>query len=241
MKPDTDTIIAEILAEHPELASEESSLRALVVELEGSRPNVSVDAAFKQSLRNRLMAEGVAKPKKSAAVLPWWLLYTVPVGITALLLLVVQPESVTAPQAPSGEALYESAPTMMKMEEGAARSMTAPVADEESAMLAPAGTNDFFTAAFTPDRQSLRVSYLTLSAPAYLIVSGRDGVVAQSSLMLPGEHTNLIVPFAGGLVSGAAYEAILYYDNGDGVYTEGFEVMAVSTAGTPVSVTLIAP
>lgn len=241
MKPDTDSIVAEILKENPELALTEASLRALVVELQATQPVVAVDPAFKARLRAALLSE-TYQPKARAVQLPWWLLYTVPVGITALLLLVVQPESVTAPLEPTttNTETFESAPTMMKMEdEGVMRMMDTGLAEDVPfAEPAPLDGTDFFTAAFTPDYQYVRVSFAEVTRAAFIAVIGKEGRVATSGLLLPGEHVDVLIPVTAAIPPGTSYGAYLYYDNGDGAFVMGDEMGAIDNYGAPIAVTL---
>ncbi|MFZ2253293.1 MAG: hypothetical protein WAW13_03960 [Minisyncoccia bacterium] len=248
MKPDIDIIVKEILAENPELALEASALRALVIELSEKQPLVTVDPAFRARLRAELL-KGAVTHKEKRSTLPWWLIYTVPVGVTALLLLVMQPSYTTTPIEPTSTDSFDVGPSMMQIEGGATMkapngsnlSREAGFSEDTMAGSAPFSSNDFFTAAFMPNRQAVRFSYLSLSVPAFISVSGPEGNVLVSELILPGEHTNLVLPVIGMITSGADYTATLYYDNGDAVFTEGNEIMALNPTGTPISMILVAP
>jgi hypothetical protein len=277
MKPDIDSIIEELRTDTPDLTVEDGVLRAVLLELIAKQPAVAIDEAFRVRLRAELM-KGEAAPAEKRFALPWWFAYTVPVGLTALLLLVIQPPYATAPvvspniettetteqsealeatetgSAPTtGTDSFDAAPAMleatpapapaMKVGGGddSARMFDAGMAEDGAPMMVPESVPAYFTAAFTSDRQTLLVTYLSLEVPAFLMVTGPDEVVAVSGLFLPGEHVNVVLPITGRIESGVLYGALLYYDNGDGVYTKGAETLARDRSGVPISLELVAP
>ncbi len=244
MKPDIDKIVEDILAADPELGLEASALRALVAELSEYQPVVAVDAAFRNRLRSELL-QAVPAPKTSRHALPWWLIYTVPVGVTAVLLLLVHPSPTTLPPATTDS--YETAPATLEMDAGASKrsgdmsdeSMSTGLADDTMPYGAQEATSDFFTAAFTDSRNSVRVSYVSVSAPAFIRVTGEAGEVVVSDLIPPGEQTNIEILLPVTVSAGATYIATLHYDNGDGVFNQTDDMPAQDGAGLPVSMTLV--
>ncbi len=112
MKPDIETIVQDILKDTPELALEAEAIRVLVSERVAKQPTVAVAEAFRARLRAQLVSAAVV-PQEKRALLPWWLVYTVPVGLTALLLLVIQPPYATAPVIPT---VPEAAPSTLNTE-----------------------------------------------------------------------------------------------------------------------------
>jgi hypothetical protein len=104
---------------------------------------------------------------------------------------------------------------------------------------APAGTGDFFTAAFTDNRTAIRLAYIAVSAPAFVRVTDEAGEVLVSDLIAPGEQTNLELPLPGSVTVGVTYTATLHYDNGDGVFTLADDLPAQDATGNPISMTLI--
>ncbi len=266
MKPDIETIVQDILKDTPELALEAEAIRVLVSELVAKQPTVAVDEVFRARLRAQLVSAAVV-PQEKRALLPWWLVYTVPVGLTALLLLVIQPPYATAPVIPTvpeaapstlnteaPEAVetgsYDAAPSMMRMETAPAmkvgggdamQTFETGLAEDAVEAVMPASVSEYFNAEFTPDGQAVRITHLSLAVPAFVTVSGPEGVVTVSGLFLPGEHASTLLPLSSGIRSGEVYTAVWYYDNGDEVYTEGFEALAVDWTGAPISMTFIAP
>jgi hypothetical protein len=265
MKPDIDTIVKDLLTQNPDLAIEASTLRALVAEMVAHQPVVSVDDAFRARLRAELLAR-VAVPKEKRLALPWWLIYTVPFGVTAVLLLVVQPSpsSVPIPPAatptpdarttgdvPPDTATYESAPAMMmdmgdmgggaskKAAESSDAATSASFAEDAMLYDAPTVASDFFTADFTPDRKAIQFTYMVVSAPVFVRITSPDGSTLASGLLAPGEYTDLLLPMGTTIARGGTYTATLYHDNGDGVFTMDGDTPVLDASGSPVSLTLI--
>lgn len=243
MKHDIDTLVADICAAYPELAGDAVAVRAIVSELVASQPTVTVDESFKTQLRAKLLMKSVEQRSVKKNTMPWWLMYTVPVGVVAVLLLVVYPDHATAPQQPVGiEMTYPAADSSFKINQDAMqdeRSAVMETADMDGA--ATFASSDFFTATFVSERSSVRVSYITLSQPGFVVVSGESGVVAMSEILIPGEHTEVEFAVSTQVQSGKAYTATLFYDNGDGVYTEEFDFVAYDLSGVPVSMQIVAP
>ncbi|MEZ4195247.1 MAG: hypothetical protein R3B53_02505 [Candidatus Paceibacterota bacterium] len=245
MKQDIDTLVTDICTVYPELTKEVASVRALVTELVTHSPKVDIDDTFKARLRSEVLGRVKDKVKPKVAV-PWWLIYTVPVGVTAVLLLVVYPNLATAPiaepLAPMEMENVSPAGSMMKMggEESADMwSTTMEMGDaglETSVMSA-----DYFTATFSPDGRSINLAYAILSQSGFVVVSGPEGVVAISELMLPGEQVDVRLPMVSAVKSGVTYSATLYYDNGDGVFDLGIDLVAHDYSGQPVMMPMVAP
>ncbi|MFN3693032.1 MAG: hypothetical protein ACK4SL_02955 [Candidatus Paceibacteria bacterium] len=259
MKPDIDIIVKDLLAQNPDLEIEAGVLRVLVADMLAGQPTVSVDPAFRARLRAELTRRApVVKEKRLA--LPWWLIYTLPVGVTAILLLVVQPpQKVLPPSAPiptsTNTEIYSAptdvAPAMIPtdMDMGASKrggetvddaATSASFAEDARMYQAPAGTNDSFTAVFTPDRKAIRFSSISVSAPAFVQITGARGGELVTGLIPPGERTNFVLPIGRTASRGETYTATLYYDNGDGMFLPQEDALAYDTTGMPITLTLIA-
>lgn len=265
MKPDIDTIVKDLLTQNPDLEIEAGVLRVLVAEMVAHQPVVSIDDAFRARLRTELLEHAVAA-KRQRPALPWWLIYTVPFGVTAVLLLVVQPSpsSVPIPPAatpttdtrtigdvPPDTATYESAPAMMMdmgdMEGGASRkaaessdaATSASFAEDAMLYDAQPVASDFFTADFTPDRQAIQFTYMVVSAPAFVRITSPDGSTLASGLLAPGEYTDLLLPMGTTITRDGTYTVTLYHDNGDGVFTVDGDTPVLDASGVTVSLTLI--
>lgn len=241
MRLDIDTIVTDICISYPELAKETDLVRAIVTELIENQPVVTVDETFKARLRIELVSRANNQIKSKLAV-PWWFIYTVPIGVTAILLLVVYPNLATAPQPLMPTDIVKPESSMMK--KGGEESSDIWSTTMESSDVGAETTmveSDFFTATFLPDRQSIKVAYATLSQPGFIVVSGSEGIVATSELILPGDHIDLMIPVSRPVQSGVTYTATLHYDNGDDVFTEEYDFVSYDQLGQPVSILIVAP
>ena len=262
MKPDIDIIVKDLLAQNPDLEIEAGVLRVLVADMIAQQPTVNIDPAFRARLREELTRRAPAAKEKHLT-LPWWLIYTVPFGVTAMLFLVIQsPQPVMPPIVPANtsidsnttidSAATEVAPAMMQadMDMGASKrsggaaddaaGTSAGLADEAMMYQMPVGANDSFAADFTPDRKAIRFSSVSVSAPAFVHITSERGGSLTSNLIMPGEHTNLFLPIGRTVTRGETYTATLYYDNGDGMFMPAEDVMAYDATGMPITVSLIA-
>jgi hypothetical protein len=240
MKPDLDSVVAELCALDSDLAKDPVLVRQIVEELQRSTPRVAIDDAFRARLRAELLRTPSAVAHKQQ--LPWWLLYTAPVGVTILLLMLVRPDFAPAPQVVP-EAAPEAAPgTMMKMDTMMSDEAFGTGPAEESLETGMAdGATDYFTAALAADSTTVTITYLSLQTPGFIVVTDAVGtLVAVSGYITAGEHTNVTFEAPAPFASGTLYTATLFYDDGDGVYTEGIDTPAFDMLGAPIALPLMA-
>lgn len=243
MMRDIDTLVTDICNTYPELAGEIASVRALVTELIENQPTVDINEAFKSRLRTKLILEANNRPKPLVAI-PWWFVYTVPVGITAILLIIVYPNLATAPQplAPTAD-MVSPAGSMMKLgeEEESFDSHSTFMENNEVQTKRMMVVPDYFTATFMSNSQSIKVAYATVSQPGFIVLSGPEGVVAHSELLLPGEYMDLVLAVARPVQPGVTYTATLYYDNGDSTFSTEADFGASDSSGQLISMPIVAP
>jgi hypothetical protein len=245
MQPNLETILSDIYELEPTLQGEAEAVRAIVTALLDNKPNVVLDAAFAARLRAELMQGKVgaasAVTSSGATVSPLWMWYAAPVGVFALLMLMLVPKYVHSPVfQPVPQSTDETAPTIlpMQMSEPAAdvvpgaatKRMADPAADSvmdvaaTSLMMEPAGVpvDTYYIPTQLPGSEVF-VEYATVSAPAFIVVFAGD---PENSLTLLGVSP-LIVP-------GATYVAALYYDDGDGVFDMATDIPMLDAAGLPL-------
>lgn len=236
MKSKIDIIVEDICATDPTLGEDVVLLRQIIEELIEHKPAVQVDDAFKARLRQELLESVSAQAVITPSPYPWWLLYTVPFGVTAVLFLLLQPDLLQAPQN-----MYEvpmtPADSMLKMDER--------VSDESASIMAPQSdmgdeqanySADIFTVSASVNQAQVMIEYISLSRPGYVLISSVEGVVAVSSIIETGESEGVTINLNVPLAKEVIYTAMLYYDNGDGVYVEGEEELAVGQDGQSLSV-----
>lgn len=133
MEDHTEKILQELFVLDPALKADESLVRALVAEMLAHKPSIVPDASLKAAVRARLLAAMATSTTetKSGFVLPWWLVYSAPVGVAAVLFLLTAPGYSPAPD-------LNFAPTTMPE----AYKGGAPAIYSESAVDVGAPTND---------------------------------------------------------------------------------------------------
>ncbi len=241
MKHDIDTLVADICTSHPELMQAETAVRAIVKELLVNQPVVRVDDVFRARLRQELLRQAGAQ-FKSKSVVPWWVIYTLPVGVTAILLLVVYPNLEQSPLPPTQMDTMSPESSSLQMNEQATDQMeSASLKQGDTGTEASMMATDFFTATFSDDFKSVKVAYAIFSQPGFITLFGPGGVVATSDLIASGEHLDIVIPLNSRIQSQVIYTATLFYDDGDGIFTHESDPMAYDQSGQPVMVQMVAP
>lgn len=241
MTHELEKLVHELCAFDSELAKDPKVIRHIVEELEHSKPGVVIDDAFRTRLRSELMRTySNTKPVPNNR-LPWWVLYTAPLGVTALLLIIIRP-ALTPPSDIAPLHTPETATgDMMKMGPTTADDANSREATGDMLQTNTMQSNtDYFTASIA--NETVLVTYLTTTQPSYIVVTdSASAVLAVSELLNPGEHTSYTFTARTSFASGTIYTATLHYDNGDGVYTQGDDVSATDMSGVPLSLLVALP
>lgn len=249
MEDQIQKIVQELFELDPELRTEEVLVRKLVLEMLESRPAVMPDAALKSAVRARLLATLVTSKTeaKTGFVLPWWLVYSAPVGVAALLFMLTTPGNGPIILAPQGQAPVEvmspmsepavSAKGSPEMDQaGGMRSMAMP-ADMEGEMMAESPEVGVFEASTLI--VGSQVPGMTVLIEGGLLtnnafVTVRDlatgAVIGVSEMKLFGEMAGFLLPLISPTEAGVAYEAAVYFDDGDGIYAEAADSLVFSTS-----------
>lgn len=238
MKTEIDIIVEDIVATLPPLASDAVLVREIVAHLLENKPRVEVDEAFRASLRQELLQSINTHKNTKSTLSPWWFIYIAPVGVTAVLLILLQPSQTQAPQD-----FYETSTmpseSSLKMDNRAgseeqSRAMT-PEADMDGGYAYSSA--DVFAISTSPDRSGFVLDYISLSRPGFVVVATPQGVQVATSRLIPsGEHEGISLAATRPLQQGIIYTAHFYYDNGDGVYIEAEENPALDENGEPLTV-----
>lgn len=195
MNHNIETIIEELYNIDPTLKAHESELRALVVALVDSKPDVSVDDTFARELRARLLARDASSVHLVRESLghnfSWWAFRLVPFGMVALLLFFVQ-----KPQPQNSEN------GVMMMQKIAGNSLNV-VTQKPGSQVA--------------------VDFVQLERGGYVVVrEDKGGVMGEilgvSRLVEAGRTEGFSVPLSRPLRDGEMMYAALYADDGDGVF-----------------------
>ena len=243
MEDQIQKILNELFELDPKLKTEEVLVRKLVLEMLESRPAILPDAALKAAVRARLMATLATSQTetKSGFVLPWWLVYTAPVSVATLLFMLTTPGNGPIVLAPQGPAPVE---VMSPMSEPAVSAKVSPEmdavvpvrgmampADMGGEMMAESPKVQGFTdTALSVGRlvpgETVFIEWGWLTAPAFIVIRDleTETIMGVSELQAIGEVPNLTLPLTTPTKVGVDYEAVIYFDNGDGVFDEATDV-----------------
>jgi hypothetical protein len=243
MENTLEKIITDLYTLEPALADKDREVRLIVETLLNARPGIVPDAAFRAALRAKLLEEAaVPQPKTLIPGLPLWMVYLTPVGVAAVLLVMLLPyQPVHAPMPvpiPLPEVSTEAADvipegaTLMKRsapaEDTALFESAQPM--QMSADSLPVNMIDVPPQLAAND---FTVSALTVTAPTFVVVlaAGLDGqpstkILSVSALIEPGSYEQFVIPLEFALEPGINYFVTLYQDNGDGTFsrTDDFPV-----------------
>lgn len=234
-------ILNDIYRLEPDLESEDAAVRALVSELVANKPTVVPDAAFVARLRAELVPNTgmVAHPR--AVPSPWYF-YAAPAGVFALLLLMLVPQFVTSPTAPTNvppaddsarvapestvSPLFMTAPaeeaadvpmgggaSMKSMGGGASEAAQAEESDM-SIMAMPVSDQPVSSFYVPPQRPGAVVAIegVYATVPALIVIYHGAAVVGVSAPIAPGIMTEVSVALSRPARSGEEFTAVLYAD-----------------------------
>lgn len=250
MQPSLEQLLADIYALDASLREQDVEVRALVQQLLIEKPVVLVDPAFRARLRAELLKKQPVASPASTSGLPWWLFYAAPIGVTAVLILMLVPEY-TKTQAPfvptavpnveqadpvADEAMFINAPAEAPSTKRGA-GMTSESEMSTFGMEADMAISDSISIGTQEAGRVVLVESAFLSMPAYVVVQSvgqPDTVLGMSELLLPGEQLPFAINLQTPLLASGTYEAVVYHDDGDGI-KDTLSDMAVSSTFFTVS------
>lgn len=249
MEDQIQKIVQELFELDPELRTEEVLVRKLVLEMLESRPAVMPDAALKATVRARLLATlATSKTEaKTGFVLPWWLIYSAPVGVAALLFMLTTPGNGPIILAP-----YSSVPVeeMAPMSEPAVSAKGSPEMDSAAGMRSMTMPTDMGGDMMveSPEVQVYEASTLIVGSQVpgmtVLIEGGlltnnafvtvrelaTGTIIGVSEMKLSGEMAGFLLPLISPTEAGMVYEAAIYFDDGDGLFAESADSLVFSSS-----------
>ena len=239
-------ILADIYTLDPSLKENEGEVRVLVSALIEAKPDVVPSEIFVQELRTKLQT-GVVSHVAHKPVLSPWIMYLTPVGIMAILVLMLVPEYLTAPTHDDTGIvlpmmLEESAGTqstesleMGDMKRSApVQELYTPTLMQDSSMESQESTLFIPT---QPVGNTVFVEYVSLSQSGFVVIeTSEDGqpgkVVGVSILLAPGYTSLLQIPLFTPMGIDQTFFATVYLDNGDGRFTPGVDTPHYDSSGT---------
>lgn len=254
MKDSLELIITDIYTLDPSLVEQDGEVRALVSAFSEHKPEVRIDAAFVQSLRADLLKVVPVAPVLSATSTPspWWMVYAAPVGVLALLLLMLVPKA--TPVIENEVPVDVPAPVMeadmyMEQEDGAVEmKRSIPVEPEGATMMmeadtmmmgAPVASDSFQIGTQEPGRVVL-LDFVSLSEPSFVVIQaytpeGPGEVIGVSPFLTAGDAQLLEVKLTVSMDADQTFYAVLYRDDGDGLFSLTADSLVYDQSGVALS------
>jgi hypothetical protein len=228
--------------------------------------------AFAAKLRQELLAITPGAVPTGLFVLPLWLRYLAPVGFVAVLVFVLVPSPLSSPTAvtPAVTPAVDEVIPVPGFDEGMIEvrelemsdlpqgKLAAPAADTavptadtfmrmEMAADAPAVLGDSFTIITQVPGNTVTVESVFLSAPGFIFIiqassENHPYMIGVSQLLPPGIINKVRINLYEPIMKGEVLNAVLYYDNGDGVFDGSddrlttYEITGVTGIGQTFSV-----
>lgn len=227
MHTQVEKIIDELYAVDPSLREHEADIRALVTTLIETKPEVVISETFVRSLRERLVSEATRTVLAKDAPVPglsWWMLRLAPIGVLAVITLMLLPE-------PAGS------PTPLPYSErGGMEVKTESDAIFKTSAVAP-------TAPAVGLSNPVTLSSVTIERAGFIVIhkdaNGALGeVVGVSKLLFPGTTVGVQINLLRGIHESESFVGVLYADNGDGLFNEKDTLVNDMQNGTPLYIPL---
>jgi hypothetical protein len=226
-----ENIIQDLYALDPSLRERDADVRTIVRVLTYAKPIVSIDHQFVSNLRAQLVKPALVPSATLHHSLNWWMIRLIPDRMT-------QTEVSTEESTFSEVTPFETvvAPSAKRVAD------VAPETALFTEMANDGGILDSFTVSEQQPGTSVRVDFTTLMMPSFIVIQknfgGELGEIIGSSALLAGGYTeNIDVPLTMSTVRGETYFAVLYQDDGDGVFAKGVDIPLYDATGmTPMFV-----
>lgn len=250
MPDNLEQIVKDLYELDPTLRSEDKAVRELVASLLANKPVVLPDQTFVEDLRAKLLVTHSAKPVSNRPIISPWLMYFAPVGVMAILLLMMVPKPLSHQVLPTmtDEVLpfNSSVESQVENTDEAAdskRSFMAPEVAPASVemrtmeMAVPAqDTVETFNISTQLPGQIIKVDFATFTGATFLVIQkdrqGYPGEVVGVSQVLNGQMEGFEIALMTMMLEGEAFFATAYRDNGDGIYTPGKDNVVLDVTGS---------
>lgn len=241
----TEKIIKDILELDPSLADREKELRNLVTVLLRSKPDIKVDIAFAQNLRSDLLQTNV-QAKESKSKISWWTYYLAPVGVLAVLFIMLIPNYLSKSTSLQMIPLDTPSDSYLQSDEVQIESATmkrSATDDEEQATFmqmstAPMPEFGFGISTQEPGKM-ITIDFASLHHPGFIVIQtfeeGEMGsIIGASPFLIEGQSESVLVPLTVEIKFDQTFYAVLYNDNGDGIFNPDKDKMFYDEYGLPL-------
>lgn len=248
MKDSLELIIKDIYTLDPSLVEQDGEVRALVSAFSEQKPVVVVDVAFVQSLRADLVKPARVMPVVASTPSPWWMVYGAPVGVLALLLIMLIPktepvhnEVPTITPSPAGDTdmyleSFDGAEDMKRSAPAndAAESM---MMEADTMMMSAPVSGDTFQIGTQEPGNTALVDFASLEEAGYLVIQaytpeGPGEVLGTSPLLAAGMIEQVEIALSVTTESDQTFYAVLYRDDGDGLFSLEADLLVYDQSGT---------
>jgi hypothetical protein len=248
MPNNLELIIKDLYELDPTLRLEDKAVREVVTSLLANKPVVLPDQVFVENLRAKLLVTHSTKPVNERLIISPWLMYFAPIGVVAVLLLMMVPKPLSHQAVPTmtDEVSPFDSSADVRLESSSeatdsSRSFVAPKttpADEMRTMemaLPVSETGDTFNIYEQLPGQLVRVYFASFVGPTFLVIQkdrqGYPGEVVGVSQVLNGQMEGFEIALMVKMLEGETFFATAYRDNGDGIYTPGKDALVYDASG----------
>lgn len=246
MNDSMEKILKDIYQLDPSLKDRDVEVRNIVKSLIAEKPAVTISESFTKSLRAELVSPPVVASKATPKNTAWWMFYLAPVGVAAIVLFMIAPYS-------NGPDVQNTLPTISGDEafdtyqynddnQGARKQ--APAMESSFMMNAESGdamegVQEIVVMAQVPGR-IVMVESASLSTPGFVVIHKDDEgefgeVIGVSSVLPSGPNYQMSIPLRTPTNNNGSYYAVLYFDNGNGVFEPGLDLPTLTNSdGLPI-------
>ncbi len=249
MKDSLELIIKDIYTLDPSLVEQDGEVRALVSAFSEQKPQVVIDTAFVQSLRADLLKPARVMPVVTPTRSPWWMVYGAPVGVMALLLLMLIPRSVpvqnevpTIAPSPTSEAdmyfeSYSDGAEESKRSAPASGAAESMMMEADTMMMSAPVSGDTFQVSTQEPGNTILVDFASLEQAGYLVIQvytedGPGEVLGMSPLLAAGMIEQVEIALSLTTQPDQTFYAVLYRDDGDGLFSLEADMLVYDQSGT---------
>jgi len=236
-----EQILADIYTLDPSLKESDADVRLLVTALLEAKPQIAPSESFVRELRVKLQTVPVtiAAPKP---ILSPWVMYLTPVGLMAVLVLVLVPDYLSAPtleydSTPTsleGGVFMESMDTYDAKRSGGSEESDVSIMQMNTMMMAP---EDSISISTQPPGNIAFVDYVSLTSPGFIVIksslNGEPGEVLGVSIYLKEGMTEQIqIVLQKPMGIDQTFFAMVYQDDGDARFDLGNDTLLFDASGT---------
>jgi hypothetical protein len=243
-----ENILNDIYALDPSLREQEADVRALVLAFLAEKPTIQIDKQFASSLRESLVVSKLIEKKAAQNTLPRWMMYLTPVGVAAVIILMLipnRPVSVSPTALPVPAVMEDNVESEMVPElyDAPSAKRSAETVNEDASMMMQMSADsvpmDSLGIGTQMPGKTFLVDFASLNQSGFLAIqeyiNGEMGeIVGVSPLLVAGLTEQIEISLTITTQADQTFYAVLYYDDGDGLFDKELDTMVLDSAGLPL-------